>query len=60
MLVITIEKLPVFPSAPLLVSLVMCLQLWVQERLPAAASQEHGSSLQAVQHLMKKNQVSGS
>uniref|UniRef100_A0A673W279 Spectrin beta, non-erythrocytic 4 n=1 Tax=Salmo trutta TaxID=8032 RepID=A0A673W279_SALTR len=31
--------------------------LWVQERLPAAASQEHGSSLQAVQHLMKKNQT---
>uniref|UniRef100_A0A8C7L1H5 Spectrin beta, non-erythrocytic 4 n=1 Tax=Oncorhynchus kisutch TaxID=8019 RepID=A0A8C7L1H5_ONCKI len=31
--------------------------LWVQERLPAATSQEHGSSLQAVQHLMKKNQT---
>ncbi|XP_019905627.2 spectrin beta chain, non-erythrocytic 4 isoform X2 [Esox lucius] len=31
--------------------------LWVQERLPAATSQEHGSSLQAVQQLMKKNQT---
>ncbi|XP_063349765.1 spectrin beta chain, non-erythrocytic 4-like isoform X2 [Pelmatolapia mariae] len=30
--------------------------LWVQERLPMAMSQEHGSSLQAVQQLMKKNQ----
>uniref|UniRef100_A0AAY4EEI6 Calponin-homology (CH) domain-containing protein n=1 Tax=Denticeps clupeoides TaxID=299321 RepID=A0AAY4EEI6_9TELE len=30
--------------------------LWVQERLPMATSQEHGSSLQAVQQLMKKNQ----
>uniref|UniRef100_A0A667YUJ7 Spectrin beta chain n=1 Tax=Myripristis murdjan TaxID=586833 RepID=A0A667YUJ7_9TELE len=31
--------------------------LWVQERLPMATAQEHGSSLQAVQQLMKKNQV---
>uniref|UniRef100_A0A8B9RI08 Spectrin, beta, non-erythrocytic 4b n=1 Tax=Astyanax mexicanus TaxID=7994 RepID=A0A8B9RI08_ASTMX len=31
--------------------------LWVQERLPMATSQEHGSSLQAVQQLMKKNQT---
>ncbi|KAM3874774.1 spectrin beta chain, non-erythrocytic 4 [Diretmus argenteus] len=31
--------------------------LWVQERLPMAASQEHGCSLQAVQQLMKKNQT---
>ncbi|KAM9733521.1 spectrin beta chain, non-erythrocytic 4 isoform 2-T2 [Menidia menidia] len=31
--------------------------LWVQERLPLATSQEHGSSLQAVQQLMKKNQT---
>uniref|UniRef100_A0A3Q2PWL0 Spectrin beta chain n=1 Tax=Fundulus heteroclitus TaxID=8078 RepID=A0A3Q2PWL0_FUNHE len=31
--------------------------LWVQERLPLAMSQEHGSSLQAVQQLMKKNQT---
>ncbi|KAK9521270.1 hypothetical protein VZT92_021090 [Zoarces viviparus] len=31
--------------------------LWVQERLPWAMSQEHGSSLQAVQQLMKKNQT---
>uniref|UniRef100_A0A3P9MIC4 Spectrin, beta, non-erythrocytic 4b n=1 Tax=Oryzias latipes TaxID=8090 RepID=A0A3P9MIC4_ORYLA len=30
--------------------------LWVQERLPLATSQEHGSTLQAVQQLMKKNQ----
>ncbi|KAK3548732.1 hypothetical protein QTP70_018462, partial [Hemibagrus guttatus] len=30
--------------------------LWVQERLPLATSQETGSSLQAVQQLMKKNQ----
>ncbi|XP_035381529.1 spectrin beta chain, non-erythrocytic 4 isoform X2 [Electrophorus electricus] len=30
--------------------------LWVQERLPMATSQEHGTSLQAVQQLMKKNQ----
>uniref|UniRef100_A0A669B8J9 Spectrin beta chain n=1 Tax=Oreochromis niloticus TaxID=8128 RepID=A0A669B8J9_ORENI len=30
--------------------------LWVQERLPMAMSQEHGSTLQAVQQLMKKNQ----
>ncbi|XP_017540531.1 spectrin beta chain, non-erythrocytic 4 isoform X3 [Pygocentrus nattereri] len=30
--------------------------LWVQERLPMATLQEHGSSLQAVQQLMKKNQ----
>lgn len=33
------------------------LKLWVQERLPMAMSQEHGSTLQAVQQLMKKNQV---
>ncbi|XP_028319957.1 spectrin beta chain, non-erythrocytic 4 isoform X2 [Gouania willdenowi] len=31
--------------------------LWIQERLPLAMSQEHGSSLQAVQQLMKKNQT---
>uniref|UniRef100_A0A3Q3BGL2 Spectrin beta chain n=1 Tax=Kryptolebias marmoratus TaxID=37003 RepID=A0A3Q3BGL2_KRYMA len=31
--------------------------LWVQERLPLAMSQEHGSTLQAVQQLMKKNQT---
>ncbi|KAM6959480.1 LOW QUALITY PROTEIN: spectrin beta chain, non-erythrocytic 4 [Aplochiton taeniatus] len=31
--------------------------LWVQERLPMATSQEHGSTLQAVQQLMKKNQT---
>ncbi|XP_062328735.1 spectrin beta chain, non-erythrocytic 4-like isoform X2 [Osmerus eperlanus] len=31
--------------------------LWVQERLPMATSQEHGSSLQAVQQHMKKNQT---
>ncbi|XP_061916611.1 spectrin beta chain, non-erythrocytic 4-like isoform X5 [Entelurus aequoreus] len=31
--------------------------LWVQERLPLAISQEHGSSLQSVQQLMKKNQT---
>uniref|UniRef100_A0A8C9VA06 Spectrin beta chain n=1 Tax=Scleropages formosus TaxID=113540 RepID=A0A8C9VA06_SCLFO len=30
--------------------------LWVQERLPMATSKEHGTSLQAVQQLMKKNQ----
>uniref|UniRef100_A0A8C2AJL7 Spectrin beta chain n=1 Tax=Cyprinus carpio TaxID=7962 RepID=A0A8C2AJL7_CYPCA len=30
--------------------------LWIQERLPVATSQEHGTSLQAVQQLMKKNQ----
>ncbi|GAA6106628.1 spectrin beta chain, non-erythrocytic 4 isoform X1 [Tachysurus ichikawai] len=30
--------------------------MWVQERLPLATSQETGSSLQAVQQLMKKNQ----
>uniref|UniRef100_A0A3Q1HMS2 Spectrin beta chain n=1 Tax=Anabas testudineus TaxID=64144 RepID=A0A3Q1HMS2_ANATE len=31
--------------------------LWVQERLPMATCQEHGSTLQAVQQLMKKNQT---
>ncbi|XP_075329145.1 spectrin beta chain, non-erythrocytic 4 isoform X5 [Odontesthes bonariensis] len=31
--------------------------LWIQERLPLATSQEHGSTLQAVQQLMKKNQT---
>ncbi|XP_039503474.1 spectrin beta chain, non-erythrocytic 4-like isoform X2 [Pimephales promelas] len=30
--------------------------LWIQEHLPMATSQEHGTSLQAVQQLMKKNQ----
>ncbi|XP_062861105.1 spectrin beta chain, non-erythrocytic 4-like isoform X1 [Trichomycterus rosablanca] len=30
--------------------------LWVQERIPLAMSQETGSTLQAVQQLMKKNQ----
>ncbi|XP_061072735.1 spectrin beta chain, non-erythrocytic 4-like [Conger conger] len=30
--------------------------LWVQERLPIATTREYGSSLQAVQQLMKKNQ----
>uniref|UniRef100_H3BDK0 Spectrin beta chain n=1 Tax=Latimeria chalumnae TaxID=7897 RepID=H3BDK0_LATCH len=29
---------------------------WVQERLPLAASKEHGTNLQLVQQLMKKNQ----
>ncbi|XP_075463101.1 spectrin beta chain, non-erythrocytic 4 isoform X3 [Ascaphus truei] len=29
---------------------------WVQERLPLATSKEHGSNLQAVQQLIKKNQ----
>ncbi|KAM8952646.1 spectrin beta chain, non-erythrocytic 4 [Pelodytes ibericus] len=29
---------------------------WVQERLPLATSKEHGSNLQAVQQLTKKNQ----
>lgn len=33
------------------------LQLWIQERLPMAMCQEHGSTLQEVQQLMKKNQV---
>lgn len=32
-------------------------QLWIQERLPMAMCQEHGSTLQEVQQLMKKNQV---
>ncbi|XP_031429734.1 spectrin beta chain, non-erythrocytic 4 [Clupea harengus] len=31
--------------------------LWVQERLPLATSHEHGTSLQEVQQLMKKNQT---
>ncbi|XP_067363116.1 spectrin beta chain, non-erythrocytic 4-like isoform X5 [Channa argus] len=31
--------------------------LWVQERLPMATCQEHGSTLQAVLQLMKKNQT---
>uniref|UniRef100_A0A3Q4AQ61 Spectrin beta chain n=1 Tax=Mola mola TaxID=94237 RepID=A0A3Q4AQ61_MOLML len=31
--------------------------LWIQERLPMAMSQEHGSTLQAVMQLMKKNQT---
>ncbi|CAL8334582.1 unnamed protein product, partial [Boreogadus saida] len=31
--------------------------LWIQERLPMAMSQEHGSTLQSVQQLMKKNQT---
>uniref|UniRef100_A0A673C3K0 Spectrin, beta, non-erythrocytic 4b n=1 Tax=Sphaeramia orbicularis TaxID=375764 RepID=A0A673C3K0_9TELE len=31
--------------------------LWVQERLPMAMCQEHGSTLQSVQQLMKKNQT---
>uniref|UniRef100_A0A672RFN3 Spectrin beta chain n=1 Tax=Sinocyclocheilus grahami TaxID=75366 RepID=A0A672RFN3_SINGR len=31
--------------------------LWIQEHLPVATSQEYGTSLQAVQQLMKKNQV---
>ncbi|XP_051952978.1 spectrin beta chain, non-erythrocytic 4-like isoform X2 [Xyrauchen texanus] len=30
--------------------------LWIQERLPMVNSQEHGTSLQVVQQLMKKNQ----
>ncbi|XP_075892697.1 spectrin beta chain, non-erythrocytic 4 [Nelusetta ayraudi] len=31
--------------------------LWIQERLPMAMCQEHGSTLQEVQQLMKKNQT---
>ncbi|XP_062431896.1 spectrin beta chain, erythrocytic isoform X2 [Rhea pennata] len=31
--------------------------LWVQERLPRARSTDHGTDLQTVQHLMKKNQT---
>ncbi|XP_067406754.1 spectrin beta chain, erythrocytic isoform X2 [Emydura macquarii macquarii] len=31
--------------------------LWVQERLPLATSTDHGTNLQAVQLLMKKNQT---
>uniref|UniRef100_A0A452I1I2 PH domain-containing protein n=1 Tax=Gopherus agassizii TaxID=38772 RepID=A0A452I1I2_9SAUR len=33
------------------------LQLWVQERLPLAKSTDHGTNLQTVQILMKKNQT---
>lgn len=39
-------------------STAFILQLWVQERLPLATSTDHGTNLQAVQLLMKKNQVS--
>lgn len=39
------------------VCVLLWWQLWVQERLPMAMCQEHGASLQAVQQLMKKNQV---
>ncbi|XP_016887618.1 spectrin beta chain, non-erythrocytic 4 isoform X2 [Cynoglossus semilaevis] len=31
--------------------------LWIQERIPMAMSHEHGTTLQAVQQLMKKNQT---
>ncbi|CAJ0949936.1 unnamed protein product [Ranitomeya imitator] len=31
---------------------------WVQERLPLATSKDHGTNLQTVQQLIKKNQVS--
>lgn len=37
--------------------LAVVFQLWIQERLPMAMCQEHGSTLQEVQQLMKKNQV---
>lgn len=33
-------------------------QLWVEERMPLAASTDHGHNLQTVQMLIKKNQVS--
>lgn len=32
-------------------------QLWVEERMPLAASTDHGHNLQTVQLLIKKNQV---
>lgn len=32
-------------------------QLWIEERMPLAMSQEHGHNLQTVQMLLKKNQV---
>uniref|UniRef100_A0A8C8ERK8 Spectrin beta chain n=1 Tax=Oncorhynchus tshawytscha TaxID=74940 RepID=A0A8C8ERK8_ONCTS len=32
-------------------------ELWVEERLPLAMSDEHGNNLQAVQMLLKKNQT---
>lgn len=44
------------PSPYLLVS--WSLQLWVEERLPLALSDDYGINLQTVQLFMKKNQVS--
>lgn len=32
-------------------------QLWIEERMPLAMSEEHGHNLQTVQMLLKKNQV---
>lgn len=37
--------------------LLFLLQLWIEERMPLAISQEHGHNLQTVQMLLKKNQV---
>lgn len=37
---------------------LVCLQLWVEERLPLAQSADYGTNLQTVQLFMKKNQVS--
>lgn len=37
--------------------LLLCVQLWVEERLPLATSTDHGHNLQTVQLLIKKNQV---
>lgn len=42
--------LPLFLSSSL-------LQLWIEERMPLAMSEEHGHNLQTVQMLHKKNQV---
>uniref|UniRef100_A0A672T265 Spectrin beta chain n=1 Tax=Sinocyclocheilus grahami TaxID=75366 RepID=A0A672T265_SINGR len=36
--------------------LICSLQLWVNERLPMAMSEDHGNNLQTVQLLLKKNQ----
>jgi len=63
MYIYSIPKLQLFISFFFLknhyIEVFICApQLWVNERLPMAMSEDQGNNLQTVQLLLKKNQVS--
>lgn len=60
----SIKPFPNRDQSPVIVTILfllffrrLLLQLWIEERMPLAMSQEHGHNLQTVQMLHKKNQV---